>query len=289
MTEYLYSILDICGCRAAEVRMLLHIQDAEAPDDWESYQAAVVVKNTKGLRVEYKVEEWLASMWQSPEGILYAVSMDGRVHWSEAGTDWQVIEIGKKYTFNDIWGLDEQHVYCCGLHGAFFQKSGDGWRMVDISSDEALDCIHGTSPQDLYILGRHGRIFHYDGTMFSEVDSPTNFELVSVLCMSADKVYLCGRKGVCFRGARQGWERIDGADFNLYSLASYEGKILVGAGKEGILSIEGSVLAPFAAVPAYGLQVIEDRLFAFGSCSLHEFNGTEWTSAEFDFETVLGS
>jgi hypothetical protein len=211
------------------------------------------------------------------------------VHWSETGTDWHVTAIGQKHIFNDIWGLDEQHIYCCGLRGVFFEKSGDRWRRIDSGSDEALESIHGTSPQDLYILGRHGRIFHYDEAAFSEVDSPTNFDLLSILCVSADEVYVCGEEGVCFRGAQQGWERIDGADFTLYSLASYEGKILVGAGEEGILSVEGSSLVPFATVPADGLQVIEDRLFAFGPCSLHEFNRTEWTSTEFDFETVLGS
>jgi hypothetical protein len=289
MTEYLYNILDVYGRRAAEVRMLVHIRDAEAPDDWESYKSAVVVKDTEGLRCEYKVEEWLMAMWQSPGGILYAISINDRVHWSEAGRDWQVTEIGKKCTFNDVWGLDEQHVYCCGLRGVLFEKSGDRWRRVDIGSDEALVRIRGTSPQNLYILGKRGKIFHYDGATFSEVDSPTNFQLLNVLCVSEDEVYVCGRKGVCFRGSRQGWERIDGTEFNLYSLASYEGKILVGAGKEGVLSVDGSSLVAFATVPADGLQIIGDRLFAFASSSLHEFNGTEWTSTEFDFETVLGS
>lgn len=287
MKEPIYTIYNVFGSSPMRVTLLVNI--APQPDNWETFSSAIFRRRNETLACEYNINEWLTGMWQTPSGQLYAVSMDGRVH-TNPSDDWKVLDLGKHFSFNHIWGADEDLIYCCGLEAVVFRKVNNRWERFDNGLKGDLRLIGGTSPNDLYILGKKGQIFHYDGIRWSDTGSPTNYALVSILCVSEDEVYLAGRRGMFFRGSWKGWKQFGGVEFNLYALAKYHGTILVGAGLEGILVFDGKELVIFDKnVLAYGLQVIEDRLFAFGERTLQEFDGKKWHRADLDFAGAIAT
>lgn len=282
-----FHIMNVCGFRSSDLSLLVHVVDAEDPDDIESYSALVVHAQAERVFLEYSVSEWIPSMWQAPSGTLYAASTDGRIH-HNSGDTWQQVELGKRYTTQYLWGLNNNIIYCCGLRGALFRKEGKGWERVVTRQRGDFYKIGGAASDDLYLLGENGKMLHYDGRNWSKVSSPTNYQLYSVLCLSNTEVYVCGENGIVFRGSWRTWERIEGVEYDLYSLAFYRDKIFIAGDSEGVFVIEANSVVPFQRdVSAAQLQVIGDRLFAYGENILYDFDGIRWSRREFDFEELL--
>lgn len=282
-----FHIMSVCGFKPSDLWLLVHIVDAEDPDDLESYRAMVTHVQAGRALFEYSVPEWIPSMWQAPSGTLYTASTDGRIHHNSGGV-WRMVELGKRYTTQYIWGLDDETIYCCGLKGALFRKQGVEWVRVVTKQRGDFYKIGGAASDDLYLLGENGKMIHYDGHSWSKINSPTNYQLYSILCLSATEVYVCGENGIVFRGSWESWERIEGVEYDLYSLASYRGRVYIAGDSEGLFFVEDNTVTPFQRdVLATQLQVIGDRLFAYGDNILHEFDGVNWSRREFDFETLL--
>ena len=64
MREKFYTIYDICGNKESDVRILVHVEDAEIPGDWQYYESAIVNVRGKQILSEYHANDWLTSMWQ---------------------------------------------------------------------------------------------------------------------------------------------------------------------------------------------------------------------------------
>jgi hypothetical protein len=286
MDDKIFTILDVCGQDPFFIKLLVHIRDAEAPDDWESYNTRIYTKKGPTFQLEYSADEWVSSMWQSASGQTYAASMDGRIH-SDATGIWEMTEIGKKFMFNYIWGIGDKPIYCCGTDGVIFCMTNDVWALMETNLDDDLLVVGGSAPDDLYILSEDGKVFYFNGLKWSEIDSPTNHQLHAVLSLAKDDVYICGEEGIFLHGSLNGWDLVQGADFNLYSLAKYGSYVLSGAGDRGIFKVSDSSLVPFVEnIEADGLQVIGNSLFAFAKATLYEFDGKNWIKNELEFEKI---
>lgn len=281
-----FTIYDICGSEHSSIQLLVHSYVSDRSDDWELFDGLVIRKEYNQITLDYKVNEWLTSMWQSPLNKLYVVSTKGKIYSNVLGK-WTETKLGKNHSLSCIWGLNDNLIFCCGRNGTAFQMLDNEWKPLNTDLNSDLEIISGTALDDLYILGKKGNIFYYNGNKWSKVDSPTNHHLVAIECVSRDEVYICGRNGLCFCGSELGWQRIDGTDTNLWSIVNYQGKILVAARREGILRIEGTSLVPFRdKIVVLGLRVIGNHLFAFADKTLYEFDGQNWSKMEFDFEKL---
>lgn len=285
----MYHIMKVCGLQSDDLSILVHIVNSSAPDDWESYKGAIVRKQKDSISVEVKIEEWVQLMWQTPSGAIYVPSVEGHMY-SKLDGHWEKTSIPGEPTLNGVWGYGNDVVYCCGLHGVVLEKRKNSWIHQDIELDEPLQVIGGVGADDLYALGYRGKMFHFNGRDWTRLESPTNYQLVAILCRSHDEVYIVGRKGTAFRGALNAWEVLEGGESNFYSLAHYNEKIFIGAGLNGVLNVEGNRIVPFnEGVLAKGMQVVGDKLFAYGKNILEEFDGVRWSRREFDFEELLES
>jgi len=285
MDEITYTIYDVAGLDVDRIRLLVHV--ALEPDNALTFSSAVVRKDGRGIVLERVFNEWVTSMWQSPSGRIFAASMAGNIHTAVQDT-WNMTNLGERVFLNNIWGLNDDHVYCCGMDGVLLARVGGAWSRAEGLRGDLIR-IGGTAENDLYILGEKGTIFHFNGSRWSALDSPTNRKLVYLLCVSKDLVYVCGRSGTLFRGSGNRWEQVRGYDSNLYSLVQFKNRIFVGAGLEGVLEVHGNEVVPFRKdTVAYGLQVIGDRLFAFGDTRMDEFDGQLWSRESFNFGSVIG-
>lgn len=282
-----FEIFSVVGLSASDLYLLLHIN--EEPDDWETYRAAVVRLTPDTEEVVYAVNAWLTSLAQSPSGNLYATSAKGDIHSCTDG-QWQVISLGRRYSLNRIACLPDGSLVCCGSSAGVFQQNDTDWHLINdgLPVDCDLIAVGGLNTHYLYALGDRGIIFHWNGRQWSDVASPTNETLVNMLALSEQEVYFCGWHGAMFLKRGLSWTQFTGTDSYLYSLASYDGRILVGAASDGSLAIDGSTLTPFNEhVTATGLRVIGDRLIAFGESTIHTFDGQTWTRRDLDFSKLI--
>jgi hypothetical protein len=201
---------------------------------------------------------------------------------------WDTTSLGKRVHLDDIWGLNNDRVYCCGMHGVLLTRVAGSWNRADGLQGDLIK-VRGLAEDDLYVLGERGAIFHFDGSRWAAIDSPTKKKLVHLLCVSKDIVYACGRSGAIFRMTRNRWEQVSGCESSLYSLAHFRDRIFVGAGNEGILEVRGAEVISFRKdVVAYGLEVIGDRLLAFGKTQISQFDGQRWSQESLNFGSLIG-
>jgi hypothetical protein len=286
MPEFTYTIYDVVGFASAEFRMLVHI--AKEPDNALTFRSAIVRKDARGVVLERVFDEWVTSMWQSPTGLLCAVSMAGNIH-TRTDDRWATTNLGEHVYLNNIWGLDDDRIYCCGMDSAFLKKATGSWEFLNDGLRGDLTRVGGSDDDNLYVLGERGSIYHFDGSRWSAMDSPTNRKLLYLSCRSRRVTYVCGRNGTLFRRSGDVWEQLRGGDVNLYSLAHFRDKTFIGAGVEGILELrDDEAVLLRKDLAAYGLQVIGERLYVFGNTHVEHYDGQLWIGEDFNFESVIG-
>lgn len=282
-------IFNVFGSDPSELYLLLHIN--EEPDDWETYSSAVVRLTPSGLSLVRRLDAWMQSMWRGPDGGIYLAGVDGDIV-TNAGGEWQAVPLGRRYSFNHVTGLPDGSLFCCGSQAGVFRGDGTQWTPYGAGLPEAVDllAVGGTSAADLYALGKKGAVFHCDGTRWVALESPTNRTLVKVLALSPADAFFCGRHGSLLRRQGASWESLGAdTDADFHDLAFHQGRLLVAAGTQGILRFDGRRLEPFAQeVPAGGLQVIGETVFAHYGAVLQRWSGGTWSRMEPDFGALLG-
>lgn len=287
MIDKKFVVYEIDGVKENEYWLLIHIEEAKTPSDWETYQSAILqVVNDKAY-CRLFIDSWITSIWVSREGHVFACSMDGVIHHNSSGK-WEKINLGVQYSLNDIWGFDKDNLYCCGLNGALFHKEGDTFQLIDTGLTKDFQKIRGTSYSNLYIIGAAGSIIFFNGKNWLEVDSPTNNFWMSLLCVSDEEIYICGENGVLFKGYHDQWERIDGVEFDLWDLAFFDNQVLVASEDKGLLVIQDNSLSDYYnKIKVAGMKVIDGILLAFYLDSLYKYDGKKWSRIKFDFSKLI--
>lgn len=285
--KLVYEIFDVCGIDPEEIHLLVHVE--EDPDDWETFRTAVVRLSRGVLLADIVWNDWAKCLWQSPSGAIYVPGADGAIY-SKASDQWVSVSLGRKFTFEDIWGFADDLMYCCGLRAALFRRGRDGWGPFNQGLSGDLKAIRGTAPDDLYVLGMRGVVFHHDGVQWGQMPSPTNNRLVSILPLSRGEVYFCGYNGMFFRLANGAWENLSlqGDPVNLYRMVKYRERLFVSAADKGVFEFDDHSLVPFAPhILAGRMHVIGGKLFAVGGDLLHIYDGSNWASRKLDFSQVI--
>jgi hypothetical protein len=230
---------------------------------------------------EYMVESWLTAMDETPSGQLFAVSMDGELHYTKKG-EWTVKDLKCPDGLNAIWAASDTLLFAVGGNGCRVKIEETMGELTLDKKERGLNAVHGTSPENVYAVGEEGVIFHFDGDTWSEIESPTNGELFAVLCHRED-VYFAGQKGVVFRLTKGKWKELHLPDkTTATSLAWFDGTLFAATGLEGLFRLEPDGFELVKKRIFYELKIVGKLLFCYGNNLIAQFDGKEWWGGEID-------
>jgi hypothetical protein len=227
------------------------------------------------------IESWLTSMDQTPSGRLFAVSMEGELHYGEEET-WATMNLECPDGLNAIWAASDRDLFAVGLAGWRVRISNMVPHVNRDTRERRLNAVHGTSPENIYAAGDGGVIFRYQGGIWSEIESATNVALLAVLCHN-DDVYFAGAEGTLFRRIGDQWNELHSPEeITITSLAWYQDSLFAAAGLNGIYRLGPNGLEKFKDRIIYRLRTVGDLLFAFGNNLVIQFDGSGWWGGELD-------
>ncbi|QSQ19784.1 hypothetical protein JY651_31430 [Pyxidicoccus parkwayensis] len=271
------SFISIVGTNPRDLQLLANL--SPPVDDPESIVTVIVSlvheANTTWTKL-LEVDAWVTDLARSSSGRLYAVDMDGQLHFTDSKGAWTNRDVGCPDGLVSLWVASDDQVFAAGDHGERVRVSG---KQVDIVRDEQerrLNAVHGCSTDDVYMVGEKGAVFRYQGQTWSELESPTNYSLLSVLCRSPREVYLAGARGMLFRGDGDTWEQLKAPEVTITSLAWYRDALYAAAGKDGIFRLGPQGLEKLKDLTLYRLRVIGDHLFGLGGRLVARFDGKGW-------------
>ena len=232
----------------------------------------------------YEVDAWLADLWRSPHGNLYAAGEAGRVHSYRNGR-WHVTKTPASSMLTCIWGPDDSQIYAT-TKGAILRFDGEQWTFATTNHDYYIDRLRGTSGQDIYAVGRRGLMLHFDGRSWRVIDVPTNLDLSAVCPVARDLAYVVGPEGIVMIGSGNYWKLLDFDDIDFVDVAEYQGVIYLAAAEKGILRLENDELIPcLTDIQATRLTAAGGFLCAAGDLSVHRFDGNNWESYHYVVST----
>lgn len=227
----------------------------------------------------HMVESWLTSMDKTPSGKLFAVSMDGELHYVENRT-WTSMDLGCPEGLNAIWAASDRDLFTVGLAGWRVRITDMVPQLSRDVRERRLNAVHGTSPEDVYAAGDDGIIFHYERGVWNELDSPTNAALLAVLCHN-DDTYFAGAGGTLFRRNGDIWNELHSPEgVTITSLEWYDGALFAAAGLNGVYRLGPNGLERFKERIIYRLKTVGDLLFGFGNRLVIQFDGSGWWGGE---------
>ncbi|MFY2557028.1 hypothetical protein ACN469_05310 [Corallococcus terminator] len=271
------SFISIVGTNLRDLQTLANL--SPPVDDPESIVTVIVSMVHEGNITWTKlleVEAWVTDLARSSSGRLYAVDMEGLLHFTDSKGGWKRRDLGCPDGLVSLWVASDDLLFAAGDHGERVRVSG---KQVDVVRDEQerrLNAVHGCSVDEAYMVGDKGALFRYQGQVWSELESPTNYTLLTVLCRSPKEVYIAGARGVLFRGDGDTWEQIHAPAVNITSLAWYQDTLYAAAGKDGVFRLGPRGLEKIKDVTLYRLRAIGDHLFGLGGRLVGRFDGKGW-------------
>jgi hypothetical protein len=266
--------------------ILVHVEDKDAPSDWDTYQSAVVEVSDGVAQCKLFIDSWLTSLWVSKNGEVFVCSMDGDIHLFK-DNKWEIMKLGSEYSLNDIWGSGER-VYCCGMNGALFELRDNEFSKIDSKIKQDFQKLRGDSEAGLYIIGESGTLYFFDSSDIHQLDSPANLFWMSLLYVSEEEVFLCGEQGAVFKGKGDRWEKMESEDIDYWDMEMYEGTVMIGSEEGGLGKIDGTSIVPVSPnVKTAGLKVIGPKLYSFYLDNLNIYDGLEWKHVDLKLEEAI--
>jgi hypothetical protein len=276
-SEHHTSFISIVGTHTRDLQMLASL--APLLDDPQSTHTVIVslVHETPVTWTKlHEINAWVTDLARSSTGRLYAVDMDGQLHFTGPTGTWATRDLNCPGGLVSLWVESDDLLFAASDHGECVRVSG---KLVDVTKDKQermLNAVHGCSADDVYVVGEAGALFRYHRQKWSELESPTNYTLLSVLCRSPQEVYIAGARGMLFRGHGDSWEQLKAPAVTITSLAWYRDALYAAAGKDGIFRLEPHGLEKIKDVTLYRLRVIGDHLFGLGGRFVARFDGKGW-------------
>jgi photosystem II stability/assembly factor-like uncharacterized protein len=147
---------------------------------------------------------------QSPTN-LTVVSPDPVIVWKElTGVTGYDIQVDTSYSWvvqagvttsklNDVFEIDENHIWFVGDNGLVIQKLNGEWNTISIGSSVNLFDVFFTDNDNGWIVGDNGKIFYYDGNEFTEQASGLTTPLNGVYFTSSTNGFAVGNGGKILR------------------------------------------------------------------------------------------
>jgi len=253
-------------------------------DDPDSIESAIVELSQEpdfDGEILYDAPIWMTSMDQAEGGNLFAVSMDGELHYRRNG-NWGVQDLKCPDGLLSVWAAGDNEIFAVGNGGAMLRASGQSVAVSRDAKERTMRGVHGTSVQNVWAVGDKGVIFKYDGRNWTEVNSPTNYNLFVVLCVSEDEIYVAGSHGMLFRYTEGDWEHIPADDLSITGLSLYKKTLYLACGQSGVWFVGSDGIEESTSHILRRLRTIKSRLFAVGGNQIYRYNGKDWRGGDLD-------
>jgi len=272
--DHLTTIVGLTGKKREQIHLLANMAPTVSDPDDICSVVATLRDSDAGFHLDTDIllEAWLTSLDETPSGHLYAVSMEGDLHYVKNKT-WTTLDLQCPDGLDALWAASDRVLFAVGDDGACV-------RIVDMLPTRSVDKkkrtlnhVHGTSPDDAYAVGDNGCILHFQHNTWTEMESPTNATLMAVLCHD-DAVYIAGSEGTLFRFKDDEWDEFhSGKEDVITSLAWCGGALYAAAGVSGIYRLESQGLKKIKDRIADELRTINGVLYAFSGDFIMQFDG----------------
>lgn len=276
------TFLSVTGASNQVLQFLANISPAisEAESNW-SVIANLSHRPTIDWTKVYEAEAWLTSMDRSSGGVLFAVSLNGRLHSNSTGS-WTETNLACP-GLNAVWAAGDDEAFAVGENATRVHVLGTDVIVVAGLPTQRLNAVHGTSSQNVLAVGDNGMIMRFDGANWNELESPTNYNLLSVLCRSETETYIAGAGGLLLRFDGTGFEQVvPPGDLVITGMAWYRDELYVAAGLSGVHILNVDVLEQVKPLIIYKLRTIANLLFGWGNNLIVQFDGAGWWGGRID-------
>lgn len=226
----------------------------------------------------YEVDAWLADLWCSADGTLYAAAEGGEIHTYVYGR-WHVTQTPESSMLASVWGLDNGTVFATG-EGVILRLKDNHWIYDSKGHGVYIDSIRGLSDNDIYAVGRAGLILHFDGHSWNRCDAVTNVHLNAVCPVGHDRVYIAGAAGTILIGSCNKWKILSFEDIDFVDVVNYKDNIYLAALGKGLFRLDRDeqLVSVREDIKAVRLVSRGGYLCVAGDLSFHRYNGNIWES-----------
>jgi hypothetical protein len=182
-------------------------------------------------------------IWKELTGVTgYDIQVDTAYSW--------VVQAGITTSkLNDVFEIDENHIWFVGDNGLIIQKLNGEWNTIEgVTTDNLFD-VFFTDNNNGWVVGNNGKIYYYNGTDFTEQTSGLTTAINGVFFTSPTNGFAVGNGGKIIR-----------FDGNVWSPMT--------------VNLTADLLAIHGNGP--------DNVWAVGKTGKYaQFNGTVWTDGSF--------
>jgi photosystem II stability/assembly factor-like uncharacterized protein len=269
--KYEFTVIDVAGSALDDLHVLANLYEPPMdPEEITSVVYAVTYEPDTTINSEFRHVSWFTAMKMSDDKSLFAVTMDGELHFRKEGK-WDSVSLDVKGGLKDLWLEDGRSVYCVSEQGEIVHVTFDS-RMKMMGQDKFVDpekrdlfAIHGTSSKKIMAVGSEGVVYEYNGKTWKEVESGTNLTLMTVLGVSESESYFGGVRGLLFKYDGKEIEKIETDDkMSITGMAMYQGELHVATGKDGVQVVRKGALEKIRKAPLHHLVKIGDYLVGNG-------------------------
>jgi hypothetical protein len=206
-------------------------REKETNPDHTSFTFVLHYEKRKKTIVE-RVKSRLDDLWQPPSGPILAVGDPDAVFEIDAKGVREVALSKVPGAFMAIWGVDDRHVFACGIYEPFvFYRRQGKWLLLPLPKGTAdLYDVCGMHENEVYFVGEKGTILLWDGQTMSRLAVPTTRYLTGIARLNDKLMCACGYDGTLLVGNKRGWRLVPtNVNDDLLAIADLDGKVYYGA------------------------------------------------------------
>jgi len=180
-------------------------------------------------------------------------------------------------------------VFVIGLDGYVGHFDGDALTDLPLPGVATVYDVSEAPDGTIYAAAHRGGLFRREANAWKALPLGVEEDVRGVLALDATTALLCGDAGLCGRLEGSTFTRYQAANpaRDFYALATYHGRLYVGAGFHGLHVLEGTTVVPFKDnVFSYRLATSDKYLFASGRSQAARFDGTGWLATAFTSEAA---
>ncbi|MBN2026110.1 MAG: IPT/TIG domain-containing protein [Actinobacteria bacterium] len=166
---------------------------------------------------QLEVEEGPQDIFILDENHMWVVGCNGLILFYD-GNSWIYQDSGINESLGSVYALDENHVWVAGAYGTILFFDGTSWSMQDSGAGhDYLWGIYAADSSNVWAVGDSGNIYFYDGTSWISQDIGIRFRGIKGL--DKDHIWAVGNYGIIYFYDGLSWAMQDSGTTNaLYSV-----------------------------------------------------------------------
>jgi len=153
-------------------------------------------------------------------------------------------------------------------------------KITDISAPFENNLFDATCTgyNDVFVCGQAGKFSHFSDDTWTDIHLPTTVNLNTVSVSKSGEVVVAGDNGFVAAGnLTNGFEVVEGPNFDVHGSCEYKDKMLFALPGYGITKLDKAGITDFQAGPlAWRITSLDDLLLCAEDDSILVYDGSEW-------------